>query len=416
MNSFQVKIGDEWKDHTADEDMILKQHLKDGHETVKITLRGQRLQYDLERQSCGTGSRKGIVRPIRLPNDPAQQQDTTSHRDGNAPPPPTPRQLETDTPPLRRSASSTPRQPAEGKPPRLARASMAAPGFREFRPVGRDMPRRSSAAGVAAISKISSLELQLAQKEEEMASAFAEWEHRAQALLETNALLKEQLAAMRSSPDVACGEEHSSKWRDIALAREAELVNSRALVKNLRAQLARLDSPDWTTASTPRQVECPLNAALLTMGCSGDGSDQLDSQHDAEELTKVVDRNDDCHVLEQTLHSACLRLGSQWSNWIYRSAGRRVVIPTWNGCYLSFPKAEHVDEEEEEADYAPVPPASSSWDWPLSRQEKKERVVYVNRQMLMADQRSLMEHIEDLQEESIRRGVKSSTPFPWDSS
>eukprot|EP00747_Dinoflagellata_sp_TGD_P213167 gnl/TRDRNA2_/TRDRNA2_86162_c0_seq2.p1 gnl/TRDRNA2_/TRDRNA2_86162_c0~~gnl/TRDRNA2_/TRDRNA2_86162_c0_seq2.p1 ORF type:complete len:199 (-),score=39.61 gnl/TRDRNA2_/TRDRNA2_86162_c0_seq2:79-675(-) len=42
------------------------------------------------------------------------------------------------------------------------------------------------------------------------------------------------------------------------------------------------------------------------------------------------------------------------------------------------------------------PPSSDSWDWPLSRQERKARLTMIDRQMLMMEQRDLEEKLEHM--------------------
>jgi len=43
-----------------------------------------------------------------------------------------------------------------------------------------------------------------------------------------------------------------------------------------------------------------------------------------------------------------------------------------------------------------IPPNNHGWDWPLSRQEKKARVVMLDRNMLLADQSALLEQMHEL--------------------
>jgi len=43
-----------------------------------------------------------------------------------------------------------------------------------------------------------------------------------------------------------------------------------------------------------------------------------------------------------------------------------------------------------------APPGSDSWDWPLSRHEKKSRIVMLDRNMLLADQSALVEQMTEL--------------------
>lgn len=48
-----------------------------------------------------------------------------------------------------------------------------------------------------------------------------------------------------------------------------------------------------------------------------------------------------------------------------------------------------------------LPPSSGSWDWPLSRTEKKERVLSIDRRMLMEDRRMLMQEVEQLRYSAV---------------
>lgn len=54
------------------------------------------------------------------------------------------------------------------------------------------------------------------------------------------------------------------------------------------------------------------------------------------------------------------------------------------------------EADEEEFDIMPAPPDSASWEWPMSRQEKKARVTLLERQMHALDRRSLMNECKRL--------------------
>lgn len=44
----------------------------------------------------------------------------------------------------------------------------------------------------------------------------------------------------------------------------------------------------------------------------------------------------------------------------------------------------------------PLPPGGGSWDWPMSRQEKKARITMIDRDVMLSDQRVLRERITEL--------------------
>ncbi|CAE8720780.1 unnamed protein product, partial [Polarella glacialis] len=54
----------------------------------------------------------------------------------------------------------------------------------------------------------------------------------------------------------------------------------------------------------------------------------------------------------------------------------------------------------EEATSLPLPPSAESWDWPLSRLEKKSRIVMLDRHMLLADKRELADEVRQLRRSS----------------
>jgi len=102
---------------------------------------------------------------------------------------------------------------------------------------------------------------------------------------------------------------------------------------------------------------------------------------------------------------------------------RRLSFPVWKGAYLSFGKegppsaAAGKESREGTEDGVPAPPSSDSWDWPMSRPEKRERFNFVDRQMLMADQRALMEQLQSFHAECARHGlgeVASACSGPWE--
>jgi len=58
-------------------------------------------------------------------------------------------------------------------------------------------------------------------------------------------------------------------------------------------------------------------------------------------------------------------------------------------------------EGDEQDPVAVEPPQSSSWDWPLTRLEKKTRVQTIERQMHILDQQTLMQELVDLRQRSL---------------
>jgi len=144
----------------------------------------------------------------------------------------------------------------------------------------------------------------------------------------------------------------------------------------------------------------------------------------AEVAAQTESTGGDSDVLREALQTACRRLGADWAQWLRGANGRRLIVPAWRGVYLSFPKAEDaggaaamvgpaVCKEDSEEDGVPAPPGSDFWDWPLSRREKHERAVFVDRQMLLADQRALMEHTEEMRSSCAHHGVEV-VPYLWD--
>lgn len=53
-------------------------------------------------------------------------------------------------------------------------------------------------------------------------------------------------------------------------------------------------------------------------------------------------------------------------------------------------------QDGEDGGELPMPPGGGSWDWPMSRQEKKARVTMIDRDVMLADQRVLRERITEL--------------------
>jgi len=70
MSRFQINIGGAWKDYAADEDKILKMLAAKGRNPARITLRGQKYEFDFEAFEQ-RNLESGKVRSIRLPRAPA---------------------------------------------------------------------------------------------------------------------------------------------------------------------------------------------------------------------------------------------------------------------------------------------------------------------------------------------------------
>lgn len=99
--------------------------------------------------------------------------------------------------------------------------------------------------------------------------------------------------------------------------------------------------------------------------------------------------------------------------WRHRSKSRRASAPC-----RQLPGAEQVQEalEPSLADAVstgpdvcdlPAPPASSSWDWPLTRLEKKARVLMIDRQVVMMDREALVRQLTRLSGASAARSHRS---------
>merc|ERR1712083_1006730 len=100
--------------------------------------------------------------------------------------------------------------------------------------------------------------------------------------------------------------------------------------------------------------------------------------------------------------------------------GGAITVDANNSCtdvkVLSYPSnlPELTPEKEKEnntivsLEELPFPPASSAWDWPLSRVERKERVVMLDRQMLLVDQKVIQGQIEELRGHLVECSVAPS--------
>jgi len=118
-------------------------------------------------------------------------------------------------------------------------------------------------------------------------------------------------------------------------------------------------------------------------------------------------------------------------------SGSHIVRPTWDGQYLSSPKRgrrppgllpldgspgqddEKLGDEDQamcqdddvkaeklmEDDGLPPPPSSRCWDWPLSKPEKQERVAMMDAQILLYDQRGLIDEVEALRGVCVQHGL-----------
>jgi len=106
----------------------------------------------------------------------------------------------------------------------------------------------------------------------------------------------------------------------------------------------------------------------------------------------------------------------------------KLARPTWDGQYLSSPKrkkheghaldeqvpdaggasssGDHAGQESEtEDDGLPPPPSSRCWDWPLSRPEKQERVAMMDAQILLYEQRGLVDEVQELRDVCAQHGL-----------
>jgi len=84
-------------------------------------------------------------------------------------------------------------------------------------------------------------------------------------------------------------------------------------------------------------------------------------------------------------------------------------------------------DDEDKCDVEVMPPEhSSSWEWPLSRQEKKQRVAMIERQVhlidkteLMKDKTGLMKDLDRLKSRYVRLQRRSqagpeASPIRWE--
>lgn len=75
----------------------------------------------------------------------------------------------------------------------------------------------------------------------------------------------------------------------------------------------------------------------------------------------------------------------------------------------SRPVADHLSASED----LPHPPHARSWDWPLSRHEKKARVSLVEQHLVRIDRDVLVKKLTELRSS---KGDLSESPSEWDSS
>lgn len=59
------------------------------------------------------------------------------------------------------------------------------------------------------------------------------------------------------------------------------------------------------------------------------------------------------------------------------------------------------EDDQEDLDTFPAPPDSQSWEWPLSRHEKKVRVQQLERQIYAADRSALIKEVKDIRRASL---------------
>jgi len=79
------------------------------------------------------------------------------------------------------------------------------------------------------------------------------------------------------------------------------------------------------------------------------------------------------------------------------------------------PETDSEDGEDEvdvqdEVDTFPAPPDSQSWEWPLSRHEKKVRVQLLERQIHAADRSALVKEVKQVRRASLASARNSCTP------
>ncbi|CAE8613160.1 unnamed protein product, partial [Polarella glacialis] len=53
----------------------------------------------------------------------------------------------------------------------------------------------------------------------------------------------------------------------------------------------------------------------------------------------------------------------------------------------------------------PLPPSSRCWDWPMSKPEKQERVAMMDAQILLYDQKGLIDEVEALRDVCAQHGL-----------
>merc|ERR1740117_2324409 len=78
------------------------------------------------------------------------------------------------------------------------------------------------------------------------------------------------------------------------------------------------------------------------------------------------------------------------------------------------------DDEDKSCEMQVVPPEhNSSWEWPLSRQEKKQRVAMIERQVHLMDKSELIKDLEHLKSRYVRLHRRSKagaepSPISWE--
>jgi hypothetical protein len=136
------------------------------------------------------------------------------------------------------------------------------------------------------------------------------------------------------------------------------------------------DSPSNAhTPIVPRRLDVMLESALNAESAEFDLADG-DPDHRVAELTAVMETTETVPV------EAELESDQIW--YPVTSPHEFETIET---------EASHLMHQ------LPEPPVSASWDWPLSRQERKARVQLLDRQLMLAEQQDLMWQLEELRQD-----------------
>jgi len=211
-----------------------------------------------------------------------------------------------------------------------------------------------------------------------------------------------QTEAVVEQLEVSAQTEAASQQQEAAAQTEMAVQQLEASAQT-EAGMQQVEGSVQTEAVVQQlDASAQTEAALLSLGQEAALPAQaqvVSVQVDAEAQTQ--DKSDS-ESLQAALRSACAHLGTRWLHWLHRSGARRLIVPVWQGFYLSFPREEEATAPGEHQAVLPdsdppLLPDGHAWDWPLSRHEKKERLVFLKSQMLLADQRALLDHVALLQ-------------------